>query len=78
MQDAKSEQNLWALEGMFFLDSITSVCFHHDFLHYNHFLSFLFSLLFIYIFIFTNLKNYFSPSMKGFQSLKRVLKYLID
>ena len=33
MQDAKSERNVRAFEGMFLLESITRVCFHHESLY---------------------------------------------
>ena len=68
-----------ALEGMFSLGSITGLCFHHESLDYDHFLS-ISSIFLICSFTFTYLKTLkmtFPPSIKGFQSLKGVWKHFI-
>ena len=56
MQDAKYGQNVWALKGMFWLESITRVCFYHVPSDYNHFSS-IFSIFSIFLSTFSYFEN---------------------
>ena len=57
------------------LESITRVCFHHESLYYDHFLS-IFSIFssFFHILIFKNPKNHLFTIDQGFPIFKRILE----